>query len=115
MKYGVDEAVEILTPLIKNQKLAIFVGSGVSADAGLPKWDDLIDKFIQFCEELQESLEEKYQFKDVIKEIKKQRKTNAIRVSSVLKDLLYKVDENSLINVKAMLFNHEKLSGQKAA
>lgn len=49
-----DHAINQIVPLLKQQKLVVFIGSGISAAAGLPTWDTLLRKYIDFCRELQD-------------------------------------------------------------
>ena len=44
---GVTEILKDLDHWRKNNKLSVFVGSGVSLLSGLPKWSDLIKSMLK--------------------------------------------------------------------
>lgn len=56
MSLNIGDAKTMLDPLFPEKKLAIFVGSGVSVPSGLPTWDGLLEKFVEFCESYERSL-----------------------------------------------------------
>ena len=41
----IKESKKIIRKAMNNNKLVIFVGSGVSANSGLPSWEDLVEEF----------------------------------------------------------------------
>ena len=57
------DALPIMEQILNEGRLSIFAGSGISVESGLPAWDGFIDKYIEICEELNESLDSDLQFR----------------------------------------------------
>ena len=70
MQYTMDEALPILKKVLSEGRLSIFAGSGISVESGLPAWDGFVDKNIEICEKLNESLDSCDQFTDIINDAK---------------------------------------------
>lgn len=88
-----DEAFSVLSDLLKDGKLSIFAGSGISVDSGLPNWDHFIDKYIEICTELNESLDSVLQFSEIIDDAKDYKKKNVIEAITALKDKVKECQE----------------------
>lgn len=86
MLYTMDSALPILKQIMAENRLSIFAGSGISVDSGLPAWDGFIDKYIDICEQLNESLEPEMQFSEIITDAKKKKEDDLISTVTALKD-----------------------------
>jgi hypothetical protein len=82
------EAKNTLIPIIKQGKLVVFAGSGVSADADVPLWNQLIQNFIEFCKDLQQYLDPEDRFIELILDCESQKKEFPTRIASVLREKL---------------------------
>jgi hypothetical protein len=85
-----NDALEPLADLLRQNKLIIFVGAGISRKSDLPTWDGFLDKFIDFCDELKNiypnNLEIVSIFNDtLIKSSRIEKSGNPARVATVLK------------------------------
>lgn len=85
MQYSFTEALSIMKDLLKEGKLSLFAGSGISVDSGLPSWDGFIDKYISICEILNASLEPALQFSDIIHDAKSAKDKDLISTITALK------------------------------
>ena len=80
------KAFPILKDLIASERMSIFAGSGISVDSGLPTWDGFVDKYIEICEALNDSLvDPKLKFDDIIDDAKKSKHKDLISAISALK------------------------------
>lgn len=79
-------AMPILKELLGDNKLSVFAGSGISVDSGLPAWDGFIDKYIEICEQLNDSLDESLKFTDIIEDAKLRKTGNLIDIITALKE-----------------------------
>ena len=95
MKLTLEEATQQLIPLVKSRRLILLAGAGVSYASKLPLWDDLIERFIKFCREVQEILPENKRFASLLEAADSERKSHPERVASVLKDQLAKVQDTT--------------------
>lgn len=80
------EAMPILKNLLNENKLSIFAGSGISVDSGLPAWDGFIDKYIDICKKLNDSLDNSLKFTEIIEDAKLHKTTSLIDTITALKD-----------------------------
>lgn len=94
-----DHAINQIVPLLKQQKLVVFIGSGISAAAGLPTWDTLLRKYIDFCRELQDLLQPDERFDALLDDAEKQIDKHPTRVASVLKSQLVELDNRKSQNI----------------
>lgn len=79
-------AMPILKELLSDNKLSVFAGSGISVDSGLPAWDGFIDKYIEICEQLNDSLDESLKFTEIIEDAKLRKTGNLIDIITALKE-----------------------------
>lgn len=99
MKYELNDAIPILKQLLQDNKLNIFVGSGISIKSGIPTWDDFIVKFLEMASDI--NFYNKKDAKDIKKIIEDanerlinvDKSFNAIEVATVLKNRLKKCVE----------------------
>jgi hypothetical protein len=92
MAISIDEAVQRLEELVKAEKLVLFAGTGISVPSGLPTWDQLMTKFIEFCRSL--PLESKpTDFDALLDDCGTHAKGYPTRVASVLRNKLAEMDE----------------------
>lgn len=80
------DALPIMEQILNEGRLSIFAGSGISVESGLPAWDGFIDKYIEICEELNESLDSDLQFSDIIDDAKEKKDRDLIATVTALKD-----------------------------
>jgi hypothetical protein len=74
----------------------LFAGSGVSVDSGLPTWDGMLSKFVDFCEEVKAELDPTTiskvmngtNYDEFITHARDRTSKNPLRVASVLKNWL---------------------------
>lgn len=86
-----DEALPILKKVLSEGRLSIFAGSGISVESGLPAWDGFVDKYIEICEKLNESLDSCDQFTDIINDAKINKDKNLISTITALKGKIKEV------------------------
>lgn len=67
--------------------------------AGLPTWDDLLVKFISFCEELDDLLPDEKKLGRLLRDAKQQTKDYPTRVASVLKRRLLELEKEEALNI----------------
>lgn len=96
MQYTMTEALPILKDRLSEGRLSIFAGSGISVDSKLPTWDGFIDKYIEICEELNDSLEPCYQFTDIIADAKVNKDKNLISTITALKGKVKEVKTHGI-------------------
>ena len=94
-----EEGVKKLAPLMSAQKVVIFVGSGISVAAGLPTWDELLDKYLLFCKDLQNLLDPDERFDLLIADAEKNIQKHPTRVASVLKSKLIELEKTKQKNI----------------
>ncbi len=92
-KIDMDAGISRLIPLLEAGRLVIFTGSGISIDSGLPSWDQLLHKFIDFCDFLQDNLEDDDKFRELLADARAKSTTYPTRVASVLKNQLLELDK----------------------
>lgn len=85
MQYIMTEALPIMKRILSEGRLSIFAGSGISVDSGLPAWDGFIDKYIEICEKLNNSIDPSLRFTDIISDAKVSKSKNLISTISALK------------------------------
>jgi NAD-dependent SIR2 family protein deacetylase len=95
MTLSIQQAIEQLTPLVKARKLVILAGAGISFDSGLPLWDGLIQKFINFCKDVQDILPQDSRFQALLDSATLETERHPERVASVLKNELAKVEKRT--------------------
>ncbi|WP_457617829.1 SIR2 family protein [Lutibacter sp.] len=97
MKYELNDAIPILGDLLRQGKLNIFVGSGISIDSGIPDWNGLITEFVDMAEKLELLYpQDRAEINQIVKDVKKRIKDNrfdAIQIATVLKNRLKKSKE----------------------
>ncbi len=93
---SIADGIKELEPLIKQGKLIIFVGSGVSIPppANLPTWDELIQRFIRFCEDIQSLLPTPISFNNLLDDARANSTKYPVRVATVLRDQLREIEKN---------------------
>jgi hypothetical protein len=101
MKYALDEGIDELKKEIGKSKLIIFVGSGISISppSGLPTWDGLIDKFIDFCKDIQIQLPPGEKFDALLDDAIDKKGKYPIRVATVLRDKLKSLEKKGHHNI----------------
>lgn len=100
MRLSLDDAIKQLVPLAAEGKLVTLVGAGVSYASGLPLWDDLIVKFIDYCKRLQNLLPAEKHYQSLLSSSALERVRHPERVASVLKDQLARVEKETLAKVQ---------------
>jgi len=96
MKVNASDITNELVNLVRERKLIILAGAGISYESGLPLWDELIDEFIDFCERLQPHLDDSKKFQSLLDDAKKdENKRYPARIASALKDELERIDEGT--------------------
>lgn len=99
-----EEAKEVLTPLVQSGRLIIFVGSGISVDSGLPTWDGFLDKYIEFCKQLASQYRgyaiERIIESDLLADAVNEKVKNPVHVATVLKAKLSELPLNIRTNVE---------------
>ena len=100
---SLQEGIVALKKELKNKRLIVFVGSGmsISAPSNLPDWDKFIEAFINHCKNVIEILPPvaKTQHADLIADAEARRSKDPIQVASVLKDFLKELDKNNTLNI----------------
>ncbi len=86
MVFSSKEALPVLQDLLSKNKLSVFAGSGISVDSGLPAWDGFIDKYIEICESLNDSVDDELKFQSIIDDAKNYKKKSLIDTITALKD-----------------------------
>lgn len=86
MILSASQAKPILLEILDKNKLSVFAGSGISVDSGLPAWDGFIDKYIEICEKLNNSVNDDLKFQDIIDDAKKYKQKSLIDTITALKD-----------------------------
>lgn len=99
MRYSLQEGIDALVPYLEQGKLIVFVGSGISVPSELPTWDELLTKFVDFCEELQDQLPDSDRFDSLISDAKSNKKQYPVRVASALKSRLVELNSNKVYNI----------------
>lgn len=97
---NVDEAIETLSPILKDNRLIIFVGSGISIDSQLPGWEGFLHEFIKFCEQLIENHGKNDEIQksfnpNIFNDAKLKIQKDPIQVATVLKDKLTSYPKDS--------------------
>ncbi|WP_339067196.1 SIR2 family protein [Teredinibacter turnerae] len=100
-----DQAIKELSDLAKQQKLIIFVGSGISLKSGLPLWDDFLNLFIEFCNGLRKTYASYTEIEnlfpdELLNDATKQASSKPTHVATVLKDRMSKLPTNLRTNVE---------------
>lgn len=90
------EALPIMKDILSEGKLSIFAGSGISVDSGLPQWDEFVDKYIEICEQLNDSLPLNLRFTDIIAEAKKSKDTHLISTITALKGKVKEIQKHGV-------------------
>jgi hypothetical protein len=105
-RFDLDQAIAKLVPLLQQDKLIIFVGSGASVSSGLPTWDELLRKFIEFCRDLKNYVPDPSilppDFDALLDDATNRLSRDPIRVASTLKNTLAKIDD-SVVNINKLL------------
>ena len=103
MQHNLKEGIAALKTELKNNRLIIFVGSGMSIGppSNLPDWDHFIQEFISHCKDVIELLPDdvKHQYDELLLDADNRSHTDPIKVASVLKDFLKDLDNDNTINV----------------
>lgn len=104
MMLSLEEAKQVLTPLVQSGRLIIFVGSGISKDSGLPLWDGFIDNYIDFCKHLANQYRsyeiEKFFESDLLNNATDQKNSRPAHVATVLKARMSELPKNIKTNVE---------------
>lgn len=105
MKYELKEALPILEKLLIDNKLNIFVGSGISLDSGIPDWNGLICEFLEMAKKIRfVSVKDKNDIRaifDNANQRKKDNRFNPIEIATVLKNRLKKCVELTIPHSQA--------------
>lgn len=96
MQYTMAEALPIIKEILSENRLSIFVGSGMSVDSGLPAWDGFVDKYIEICEKLNNSIDVDLRFTDIIADAKATKSKNLISTITALKDKIKDVQNKGV-------------------
>lgn len=109
MPLSVAEATPELCKLLSEKKLCIIAGSGVSVDppASLPTWDGFVNKYIEICSSLNDSLVADYQFGKILKDANTYKNKDVISTVTALKDAINNCKYNS---VDLSLFNNDLIN-----
>lgn len=81
-----DVAMPMLKTLLSEKKLSVFAGSGISVDSHLPTWDGFVDKYIEICKQLNDSLDDALKFTDIINDAENRTTGNLIDTITALKE-----------------------------
>lgn len=102
----INDAIEELKELKKNDKLIIFVGSGISAlePTKLPTWDGFLKEFIKFCRELSQRYIQfdldKQLSDDILNAAENSCSKYPIEVATVLRDKLLQTSKRVRSNIE---------------
>lgn len=80
------EALIMLKELLNQNKLSVFAGSGISVESGLPTWDGFVDKYIEICDKLNQSLDDNLKFTNILDDAKTRKSCNLIETITALKE-----------------------------
>ena len=102
MQLTVEQSTPKLIELMASKRLIILTGAGISYDSGLPLWDELIEEFIAFCDNIQSRLPEDKRFEPLLSDAKSDaNKARPERVASALKNELAKLDSETGAEIKS--------------
>jgi len=103
MKYDLGQGLVELKKELASKKLLIFVGSGVSVapPSGLPTWDGLMNKFIEFCEDIQTQISPSDRFDKLLNDARDNKGKYPLRVATVLKDKLTALEKKGYRNISS--------------
>ena len=96
MQYTMTEALPIIKKVLSENRMSIFAGSGISVDSGLPAWDGFVDKYIETCEKLNNSIDVNLRFTDIITDAKVTKSKNLISTITVLKDKVKEIQDKGV-------------------
>ena len=101
----IDEATTKLCQLAKDGQLIIFVGSGISIGSGLPKWDEFLEKFIEFCKELRATYSKYPEVQSIfsdtlLNDAARQTRSHPTHVATVLKERMAALPSRISTNVE---------------
>jgi len=103
---SLNKAIQELKKLKENEKLIIFVGSGMSvpSPSNLPTWDGFLNEFIQFCRDLAKKYSsfklDKQLTDDLLEAAEKSCSRYPIEVATVLRDKLLATSNRIRSNIK---------------
>jgi hypothetical protein len=105
--YDVDSGVETLGPLLREGKLIVLTGSGVSvpSPSNLPTWDGFLREFIKFCRLVQEhaELDPADRFDELLSDAEAEAAKYPIRVASALKQKLLEIERKYAANISNLM------------
>ena len=81
-----EKAMEELKELLYENRLSVFAGSGISVDSRLPDWDGFIDKYIEICVLLNDSVDDSLKFSAIIEDARHYKDKSLIDTITALKD-----------------------------
>lgn len=94
-----EEAKKELAPLLANGKLCIFAGSGVSVEkpSKLPTWEGFVDKYIEICKSLSDTVKDQIDFTSIIDDATSYRGKDIVGTITALKNFIVKCKESGLV------------------
>jgi SIR2-like domain len=100
-----QEALEPLANLLREGRLIIFVGAGISLASDLPTWDGFLDKFIDFCNDLKNRYPNNTEIVNIFNDLliqssRREKSSNQARVATVLKSRFQELSEPLRVNVE---------------
>jgi hypothetical protein len=100
---NLEQGITALKKELNERRLIVFVGSGmsISPPSNLPDWDGFISGFIEHCQHIIELLphKAKNQYETLIRDAENRKAKDPIKVASVLKDFLRRLDQNNTLNI----------------
>lgn len=108
MRYEINEAMPILSKLLLEGNLNIFVGSGISIDSGIPTWNGLVDAFLDMASKIRfVDKKDKKEIAEIISVANRRHvddRFNPIEIATVLKNRLKECKEMRVPHSQAYKF-----------
>lgn len=87
MVYDSVDALPVIEDLLRQKRLALFAGSGISVPSNLPSWDGFVDKYIEACAKVNEALTDPaLRFDNIIDDARKFKDKDLITTITALKE-----------------------------
>jgi len=113
MKYELIDALPILEKLLNENKLNIFVGSGISLESGIPDWNGLICEFLDMAKKIRfVNTKDKNDIEEIFNTATQRRidnRFNPIEIATVLKNRLKRCIELAIPHSQAYKDYHNWL------
>jgi hypothetical protein len=119
MKHELNDALPILEKLLIDNKLNVFVGSGISLDSGIPNWNGLICEFLDMAKKIRfVNSKDKNDIDEIFTNATKRKRDNRfypIEIATVLKNRLKKCIELTIPHSQAYKDYHNWLGATFAS